>query len=200
MAEGIWFVAEHRDGELRKVTFEVASASRRMADEIGTTVTGILLGSGVADMADQLGPYGADKVILVEDDALAAYTTDAYAGTVANLAQANTPAIMLIPGSVQGRDLAARVAAKLGVGLAMDCMQLILNDDKKLVAHRPIYGGKAFAEILPAGDPQMATPRPNVMDLVTPDEGKKAEVVTEAFSVDAADLKTKVADILKDDS
>lgn len=196
MSEGIWFVAEHRDGELRKVTFEVASASRRLADELGTTVTGILLGSQVADMADKMGPYGADKVILVEDDALANYTTDAYAGMVANLAQANEPAIMLIPGSVQGRDLAARVAAKLGVGLAMDCMEIKLNNEKKLVARRPIYAGKAYAEVLPAGDPQMATPRPNVMDLVDRDESKKPEVVTESFSVDAADLKTKVADVL----
>jgi len=200
MAEGIWFVAEHRDGELRKVTFETASAARRLADESGTSVTGVLLGSGVAGMADKLGSYGTDKVLLVEDDALAVYTTDAYVGVIANLVKDGDPAILLIPASVQGKDLSARLAARLKVGLAMDCIDFSLNGDKKLVARRPIYAGKAMVELKPAGDPQMATNRPNVMDTVAPDDSKKPEVESVAFSLDAADLKTKVVDAVKDAS
>lgn len=200
MAEGIWFVAEQRDSELRKVSFEVASAARRLADEIGTNVTGVLLGAGVAGEADKLGAYGADKVFVVEDDALQQYTTDAYTAVIANLVKENDPAILLIPASVQGKDLSARLAARLGVGLAMDCIEFELNTDKKLVARRPIYAGKATAEIIPAGDPQIATPRPNVMDLVEPDESKKPEVVNVPFSVDASELKTKVTEVLKEES
>ncbi|MBW2086741.1 MAG: electron transfer flavoprotein subunit alpha/FixB family protein [Deltaproteobacteria bacterium] len=200
MAEGIWFVAEQRDSELRKVSFEVASAARRLADEIGTNVTGVLLGAGVAGEADKLGAYGADKVFVVEDDALQQYTTDAYTAAIANLVKENDPAILLIPASVQGKDLSARLAARLGVGLAMDCIELKLNADKKLVARRPIYAGKAMAEIIPAGDPQIATSRPNVMDLVEPDESKKPEVVNVPFSVDASELKTKVTEVLKEES
>lgn len=200
MAEGIWFVAEQRDGELRKVSYEVASAARRLADDAGTTVTGILMGESVAAQADKLGAYGADKVIVVEDAALANYTTDAYAGTVAALVKENSPAILIISASVEGKDLSASVAGKLEVGLAMDTMELSLNDDKKLVAKRPIYAGKAYAEVMPVGEPQIATPRPNVTTLVEVDESKKPEVVNAAFSVDAADLKTKVVEVLKDDS
>jgi len=200
MAEGIWFVAEQRDSELRKVSYEVASAARRLADEMGTTVSGVLLGAGVAGEAEKLGAYGADKVFLIEDDALKVYTTDAYSAAIANLVKENDPAILLISASVEGKDLSARLAAKLGVGLAMDCVKFALNADKKLIATRPIYAGKAVAEVVPAGDPQIATARPNVMDLVEPDESKKPEVVNVPFSVDAAELKTRVTEVLKDES
>ncbi|MBW2322505.1 MAG: electron transfer flavoprotein subunit alpha/FixB family protein, partial [Deltaproteobacteria bacterium] len=200
MAEGIWFVAEQRDGELRKVSFEVASAARRLADEVGTTVSGVLLGAGVAGEAEKLGAYGADKVFVIEDDALSVYTTDAYSAAIAGVVKENDPAVLILSASVQGKDLSGRLAAKLGVGLAMDCVKFELNADKKLVATRPIYAGKAVAEIIPAGDPQIATARPNVMDLVEPDESKKPEVVSVPFSVDAAELKTKVVEVLKDES
>jgi len=201
MAEGIWFVAEQRDGELRKVSFEVASAARRLADEMGTTVSGVLLGSGVAGEAEKLGAYGADKVFLIEDDALKEYTTDAYTGAIANLVKENDPAILLISASFQGKDLSARLAARLGVGLAMDCIKFELNSDKKLVATRPIYAGKAYATVTFENSwPQMATARPNVMPVNEPDSAKSAEVIDADFTLDDAELKTRVVDIIRDAS
>jgi len=200
MAQEIWFVAEQRDGVLRKVSFEAASAARRLADESGASTAGILLGVGVAGEADKLGAYGADKVFVCEDEAVKNYATDAYTAVIAGLVQEHQPAMLLMSASVDGKDLASRLAARLGVGLAMDCVEYRLTDDKKLAAKRPIYAGKAMMDMVPLGTPQMATSRPNVLGLIQPDESKKPEVVTVPFAVDAAELKTKVVDVLKDTS
>ena len=200
MAEGIWFVAEQRDGELRKVSYEAASAARRLADAAGSTVTGVLIGSGVAAEADKLGPYGADKVIVIDDEKMKNYLPVAYTKAIAKLVGDGQPAAIILSASVNGKDLASRLAANLGVGLAMDCLELSLNDDKKMAAKRPIYAGKAMAEVVPAGDPQMATTRPNVIALVEPQEGKKPEVVTAALDLDDSAFATKVVDVLKDTS
>ena len=200
MAEGIWFIAEARDGELRKVSYEVASAARRLADAAGSSVTGVLVGFGVAALAEKLGAYGADKVLVADDESVKDYDAKAYARLIAKMVQDGAPAVMILPASVQGKDLSARLAARLGVGLAMDCLDLSLNDDKKLVAKRPIYAGKALAELLPAGDPQMATTRPNVMSLLEPDESKKPEVVSVAVDLAASDFGARVASIEKDSS
>jgi electron transfer flavoprotein alpha subunit len=198
MAEGICFVAEQRDGELRKVSYEAASEAKRLADAAGTSVTGILLGSGVAEAAAQLGAYGADKVFVVDDEAVKDYLPQTYAKVIGDIVKENDPAVLIIGGSTMGKDLSARVAARLGSGLAMDCIEMSLNDDKKLVAQRPIYAGKAMLEMIPAGDPQVAVTRPNVPAVLEPDEGKQAEVVT--VPLDAGEIKTKVASIEKDTS
>ena len=197
MAEGIWFVAEIRDGELRKVSYEAASAARRLADAAGTGVTGVLIGAGSKAAALKLGPYGADKIFVVDDGAVKDYLPQAYTQIVANIVKENSPAVLIVPASVQGKDLASRLAARLEVGLAMDCLDLQMRDGQ-LVAIRPIYAGKAMAEMIPAGFPQMATTRPNVPELVAPDESKKPEVVEVPVSVDFGAFRTKVAEIRKE--
>ena len=200
MAQGIWFVAEQRGGQLRKVSYEVASTARRLADQAGTSVTGVLIGSGVTAEAEKLGAYGADKVIVVDNEALKDYLPLEYSKILTQIIKDGDPAVVIMPASVNGKDWSARTAAGLGVCLAMDCIDLSLDDNKKLVAKRPIYAGKAMATLQPVGEPQIATTRPNVMPLVEPDESKKAEVTAVEPSLAPADFRTKVADILKDES
>ncbi len=200
MAECIWFFAEERDGELRKVAYEAARTARRLADEAGTQAVGVLLGSGVTGLAEKLGCYGADKVFVVDDEALKNYTADGYAEVTAKLVEEHKPAVLILAASVLGKDLSSRLAARLEVGLAMDCMELKIGDDKKLVAKRPIYAGKAMCECVPGGEPQMASIRPNVFPTGEPDESKKAEVVAVPLNVDPSLMKTKVVDIQKDTS
>jgi electron transfer flavoprotein alpha subunit len=201
MAEGIWFVAEQRDGVLRKVSFEAARTARRLADEAGTSATGVLLGGpGIAAEAEKLGAFGADKVFAIEDEAVKDYLPMPYARAVADLVKEHQPAVLIVPSSINGKDLASRVAARLGVGFATDCTSLEFNDEKKLVATRPIYAGKAFAELIPAGDPQMAGIRPNVFEAGEPDEGKTAAVETVALSVSPDEFRTKMTGIEKDSS
>ncbi len=194
MAQGIWIVAEQREGELRKISYELVSEGRRLADQLGQPLTALLLGSNIKEKSSELGKYGADKVIVADDERLATYTTDAYASVIAELAQAHEPAIMLLGASVQGKDLSGRLAAKLGVGVTQDCVEFSI-DGGSLVAKRPIYAGKAYATVTYKDSvPQIATARPNVLKLNEPDESRSAEVVDAEFSLDDSQLKTKVVE------
>ncbi|MFC1581222.1 electron transfer flavoprotein subunit alpha/FixB family protein [Thermodesulfobacteriota bacterium] len=200
MAQGVMTIAEQRDGEIRKVSYEVVSEGRRLADAMGQEVTALLLGSNVKDKASTLAHYGADKVLVADDPQLETYTTDAYVAVIADLVKANDPALLILGASVQGKDLAARLSARLGVGMAQDCTVLSVEDGN-LVAERPIYAGKAYAKVtFGENRPHMATARPNVMAMNEPDTSKAGEIVDAPVALDAGELKTKVAEVLRDES
>ena len=200
MAQGVWTIAEQRDGEIRKITYEMISEGRRLADALGQELTTVLLGSNIKDKAADLGQYGADKVLVADDPRLEPYTTDAYVAVISELAKANEPAVLIIGASVQGKDLSARLSGKLGVGMAQDCTAFSIEDGN-LVAVRPIYAGKAYAKVTFENSwPQLATARPNVMNINDPDTSKSAEVVDVSFTLDDSALKTKVVDAIKDES
>jgi len=199
MAQGIWIIAEQREGELRKISFELTSEARRLADQLSQSVTAILLGSNIKEKAPELGKYGADRVIVADDSRLATYTTDAYVSVIAQLAQSGEPAIILLGASVQGKDLSGRLAARLGVGMVQDCVAFSIENGN-LVAKRPIYAGKAYATAtFKDSVPQIATARPNVLELNEPDGSKSAEVVDAEFSLDDSQLKTKVVEIIQEE-
>jgi len=195
MAKGVWIVAELRDGAYRKVSFEIASAARKLADQLGEEVGAVICGSGVEGKAAELGKYGVDKTYVADNAALEPYTTDAHAAAVAKIVKEKDPAILLLAASVQGKDLSSRLAGKLATGLATDCTALRI-DGGKLVAIRPMYAGKCFGEVMTSSFPQMATLRPNVFPIV---ESAKAGAVEKYDpALDPAQLKTKVADFQKD--
>ena len=173
MAKGVWIVAEQREGALRKVSFELASTARKLADQLGEEVGAVLLGSGVEAMAAELGKYGVDKVFVADNPALEPYTTDAHAAAVAKAVKDNDPSILLLGASTQGKDLSARLVGKLATGMATDCTDVKIADGK-LLAIRPMYAGKCFGEVVVTGMPQMASLRPNVFTIV---ENAKAVAV-----------------------
>ena len=195
MAKGIFIIAEQRDGALRKVSFELASAARKLADQSGDEVSAILLGSGIESLAAELGKFGVDKVFVGDNAALEPYVTEAHAQVVAKILKDNDAAIALFGASVQGKDLSARVAAKLAGGLATDCTDVKI-DGGKLIAVRPMYAGKCFGEVVFNTTPAMASLRPNVFAAV---ENAKAAAVTKVdVAVDAQ--KSKVLEVQKDAS
>ena len=191
-------IAEQRDGEIRKVSYEIVSEGRRLADQLGQKVTAVLLGQNIKDKAATLAHYGADKIITADDAKLANYTPDAYTSVIAQVVKANDPAILLLGASVQGKDLAARLSARLGVGLAQDCTAFII-DNGRLNAVRPIYAGKAYAKVTFSDHhPHMATARPNVMPMNPPDASRAAEIADAGVPLDDSALKIKVADVIRD--
>ena len=197
MAKGVWIVAEQRDGALRKISYELASTARKLADELGDEVCAVLLGSGVEGLAPELAKYGVDKVFVADDAALEPYTTDAHAAAVTKIVKENDPAIMLLGASVQGKDLSARLVGTLATGLASDCTDVKI-DGGKLLATRPMYAGKTFGDIVVSGSPQMASLRPNVFPAV--ENAKAGEVAKFDAALDAGALKTKVLEVQKDTS
>jgi electron transfer flavoprotein alpha subunit len=176
MAAGIVTFAEPRDGKLRRPSLEAVSEARRLADALGTTVGVVLIGSGVAGLADEVACYGADTVSVFDDAALGHYATEVWARALAQVISEAKPKAVLIPFTAMGRDLAPRVAAKVGAGLVSDCVGLAVKDGR-LEARRPMYAGKAYATVRWEGEPQMATLRANVFPLGKPDASRKAEVV-----------------------
>jgi electron transfer flavoprotein alpha subunit len=168
--------AEHRDGRLRRASLETVSEARRLADTLAGTVQSILVGSGLAGLAGELGAYGADRVHLFDHADLAAYATEAWSRAVAKVVAQEKPAAVLVPFTAMGRDLAPRVAARVGAGLVSDVVALAVKDGT-LEARRPMYAGKAFATVRWEGEPQMASLRPNVFALGKRDDARKSETV-----------------------
>jgi len=166
--------AELREGRLRRSSLEVLSEARRLAGPLKATVATVVIGPNAAGHAPELASYGADRVHAFED--AGTYATESYARAVADVIAAAKPTAVLIPFTALGKDMAPRVAARTGAGLASDCVALTLAEGR-LRARRPVYAGKAYATVAWDGDPQMATLRPNVFPLGTPDASRKPEVV-----------------------
>jgi electron transfer flavoprotein alpha subunit len=184
-------VAEHRDGRLKKSTFELLSASSAAGNETHA----VLLGDGVAELAKELGTYGASKVHVAQNPALKFYTAEAYSKVVTDLAKTLGSEIILASHTPTGRDFMPRVAAKLNVGLASDCTQLAF-EGANIKVRRPIYSGKATAEVEFVGaGPRLATVRPNALGAPKADASKTAEVAN--VTVELGTLKTKVLEVVK---
>ncbi len=162
MPQSVLVITEQQNKVFRKVSFEVVSEGRRIADSLNGELVVLIIGAGVESIAKDLEQYGADKILVADDSALSDYTTDAFTDVSAGAVARIDPALIIIGASSQGKDLAARLAARLNAGLAMDCIA-INNADGKLIFTRPLYGGKIMANVEIEGTPQIAAVRPNVL-------------------------------------
>ena len=170
---GILVFVEQRNGVIRQASLQAISEAHRQA---GGDVATVLVGSGVGDAAAGLGAFGAAKVYLADDPNLALYSSEGYGEAVAKAVEAVSPDAVFFAGTAMGRDLAPRVAAKLGVGALADVVALEKDGDQ-FVVRRPVYSGKAFATVDSAGSkPQVISLRPNVF--AAEETGGSAEVVT----------------------
>ena len=194
MSKNILVVAEVRDGAVKNVTFEMLGKAAALAAEMGGLAEAALLGSGVADQVGPLAHYGAAKVYLADDPALETFSSEGYANVVAGIIQQAEPAAVFMAASATGKDVAPRVAARLGVGLESDCTDFALDADGRLLITRPIYAGKIIATVRLKSTPQMATVRPNVLGVPEPDTSRKATV--EKVAVDVGQVRAKAVDLL----
>jgi len=169
---GILVFIEQRNADIRKASLQALSEAARLA---GGDVAAVIAGSGIADAAAGLGAYGAAKVFVADDPNLALYSAEGYGEAVAKAVEATAPDAVFFSGTAMGRDLAPRVAAKLGIGALADVVALEKDGDQ-FVARRPVYSGKAFATVDSAGSkPQVISLRPNVF--AAEETGGSAEVV-----------------------
>ncbi len=189
MAKGTWVVVDQRDGKIRKVTFELLSEAQKYGDE----VTAVVIGKGVEGLAPELGKYGADKVLVADDDIFAVYNTGAFVAQMAAMIKEYDPAVILFGHTTMGRDLAARLAQKLGVGMATDCIAAEISPGKGVFT-RAIYAGKALAKVQVEGTPILATIRAGVMEVV--ESNKAGEVVKAAVAATAGDVYQNVKEFI----
>ncbi|MCL1983620.1 MAG: electron transfer flavoprotein subunit alpha/FixB family protein [Clostridiales bacterium] len=195
MAKGIWIIVEQSKSEIRKVSLELLSTARAIADKTGDPLVAVIPGKGVSGLAGTAAAYGADKVVLIDDDKLADYTTGAYTSALSKLIRKEEPNAVLLGNTAIGKDLAPRLAHRLGVGMASDCVGMEYDEESFLVFKRPIYGGKAFAELSACERPAIATIRPNTFPLAAPDEARKAEIANESANIDVEDLRAIVREV-----
>jgi electron transfer flavoprotein alpha subunit len=175
-APAYWVLAEVEAGSLRAASEELVGAASTLASgERGGHVAALLLGGrGVSRLGDRLAAVGADIVHVAEDPILEPYTTDAHAAVLAAAIREHAPAAVLIPATARGRDLAPRVAARLGLGLTGDCIDLACADDGRLVQYKPAFGGSVVAPIVSRTRPDMATVRPGMLRARRPNAARRA--------------------------
>jgi electron transfer flavoprotein alpha subunit len=187
---------ELKGDKIKKASLEALSEGKRKAAELNKELAAAVVGSGKESLAPELFSYGASKVYLLENPAFSQYSTQDYALALASLAQKISPEVIFFPATSQGKDLAPRLAAKLGVGLASDCTKVSVKNGK-LEFMRPIFAGKALLSLTLKSSPQMATLRPNVFPL-TEAAAQKGELVKQAISLPADQPKAHVAEILQE--
>ncbi|UCH87544.1 MAG: electron transfer flavoprotein subunit alpha/FixB family protein [Dehalococcoidia bacterium] len=195
---GVWVIVDHSGDEVEDVSLELLGQARDLADRLGLSATAVLLGDGVRGLAPLLGQCGADTVYLAESPLLSAYNPDAYAPVLTGLTRRQQPSIILWGATDQGRDLAPRVAARLGTGLSSNCTRVDLSEDGLLVMTRPVYGGKASCNVVCSqARPQMATLQPGALPVRRPDTGRQAQVIAVNVSLSAQNLRLRLEEVIK---
>ena len=197
----VFVFAEQRDGKIQPVALELLGKARDLADTLGEKVVAMFMGSGIANQAQTLVEYGADKVIVVDNPYLKDYVTEQYAQAVYQTIVANKPSIVLFGATTIGRDLAPRLSARLTTGLTADCTKLDISEDThELLMTRPAFGGNLMATIMCTEHrPQMSTVRPGVMQKAVPDSSRKGEIVNGEVVFDPSRCRVKLLKNVKED-
>ena len=196
MSNEIWIVADLKlDGSIRKVTYEALSeAKRSMQPKIGGQLCAVIMGSGVADKATDLGKYGAEKVYVVDNPNLKDFNPDGYVKALSELISKHQPHIVLAGNTSFTEDYFPRVAARTGSGLAMEAVSVGLTDDNRLSVKRYTHSSKAISEIeFNSGSTMIATIRPNTYK--EEESAAAGEIVNEQIDIGADDIKTKVVEL-----
>lgn len=197
---GVLVVAEQRYGKILNVSYELLGEGRRIADKLETELSVIVLGNKIDEEVKGLQHYGADKVIYMEHELLENYTTDAYTKVIAEYINETKPETVFVGATAVGRDLAPRLAGRLGTGLTADCTGLDVDPtDRKMLQTRPAFGGNLMATIVcPNNRPQMSTVRPGVMQ-----KSEYVEEVSELVKVrptlTGEDIIAKIVEVVKAD-
>ncbi len=203
MAEykGVLIYGEVADGKLASVTLELLGIGRKLANDLGQELAAVLLGSGIGDAANEAALFGAAKVYVVDDPLLKDYQNDSYTAVLEKVCKEISPDILLLGQTVIGRDLAPRLAFRLGTGLALDCIDLAIDPETKLMLQtKPVYGGNALAVYAcEQTKPQMATIRVKAMEPALPDDSRKGEVISIPAELDPAALRARVLDRVKEE-
>ncbi|OGX07898.1 MAG: hypothetical protein A2Z88_00085 [Omnitrophica WOR_2 bacterium GWA2_47_8] len=185
-ASGILTWVEIPGGVIARSSLEILNPARKLADQLKTTITAVLIGDNVAHLAPQVIAHGADEVIVVNNPRLKEYLILPFASVIAQIAKQRRPEIALFGATTSGRELAPRLASRLRAGVTADCTILKIGEfvNKRLKstfypcleAIRPTYGESKLATIIGFWCPQMATARPGTFEALPPDHNRKGKI------------------------
>ncbi|MDQ0161132.1 electron transfer flavoprotein subunit alpha/FixB family protein [Bacillus alveayuensis] len=192
MARKVLVLGEVRDGTLRNVSFEAIAAAKVVAE--GGEVVAALIGANVKELAAEMIAYGADRVVVVEDEKLIHYTPDGFSQAIMAVIEAESPEGIIFGHTALGKDLSPKIAAKLQSGLVSDVTNIEVVGGN-IVFTRPIYSGKAFEKKIVTEGLIFATVRPNNISALDRDEARTGEV--SSLAVDIKDLRTIVQEVVR---
>ncbi len=177
--KGVFVFCEQKNGVLQSIAFEMLGEGRKLADQLGVELIGVLMGSNIKALSTSIAERGADKVLVVDAPELKYFLDEPYAKIMADLIDQYRPEIVLTGATAMGRAFIPRVAAMIDTGLTADCTGLeICSETKMLLQTRPAFGGNIMATILCQNyRPQMATVRHKVMKEAPLEKGRKAEII-----------------------
>ncbi|MFH1387135.1 MAG: electron transfer flavoprotein subunit alpha [bacterium] len=203
--KGVWVFAEQREGKVQSVAYELLTEGKKLAAELKTEVAAVLLGDqNIEEEVDHLFSYGADKVYLITHVDLKHYHTAPYTRSLGEAIIKYKPEVMLLGATTMGRDLAARLAIRVGAGLTADCTGLAIDPVKKILLQtRPAFGGNIMATIqAPNHRPQMSTVRPKVFkkEKVANPKPAAGNVIKFIPVIKPEDLIVKLLEIIEDES
>lgn len=190
---------EQREGLVQKVSLELVSKGREIADELGAQLKAVVLSSSLEADPKDLISLGCDEVILVSHPLLEPYTTEPYAKALTEVISVHKPEIVLFGATTIGRDLAPRVSSRLDTGLTADCTKLEVDmENRNLLMTRPAFGGNIMATIVcPNHRPQMSTVRPGVMQMAEIDPSRTGKLVEFEVSLTDEDRNVEVLEVVK---
>jgi electron transfer flavoprotein alpha subunit len=198
----VWVYAEHRNGKPARVSLELLGAGRTLAKKLGVSVTAILIGDKISELAGELIFWGADTVLVADDPVAGDYRTEVYTRIIAGEVIKRRPEIFLVGATSIGRDLAPRIAARLKTGCTADCTDLQIDEETgALVASKPYFGRNLMADITcPVQRPQIATVRPGVMDLPDHESGRNGEITSVDVELQEEDTRVAVIETIQTSS
>jgi electron transfer flavoprotein alpha subunit len=185
MSQAILAITEQADGVFKNISFEVISAGRKLADKTGGPLIAAVMGAGIEAIAPQAAAYGADRILVADHEGLKDGLSDACIAAAGQLVAQSDPAVVIVGATAIGRDIAARLSARLNAPMAMDCVDVRMDGDRVVVT-RPMYGGKILADVGLSGSPAIVAIRPRAMKAVAATGAGEVERVT--VSLDGTNL------------
>ena len=201
--KGVWVFIEHDRGQVHTVSWELLGAGRILADKLGVTLHGVILGGPdehLDSFAQEAYTYGADGCYVMRDSVLKGYRNEPFTKGLTDLVNQFQPEIVLLGATTMGRDLAGSVATTLNTGLTADCTELNIDGTTRaLAATRPTFGGSLLCTIMTlAYRPQMATVRPRVMPMPRRDDSRTGSITEATLGMVETDIVTKLLDFIPD--
>lgn len=192
MAKKIMAVGEVREGQLRHVSFEVIAAAKTAAKS--GEVVGVLIGSAVDTLAEEMIQFGAERVLIVEDEKLEPYTSDGFTDAITAVIEQEQPDGIFFGHTALGKDLSPKIAAKWDAGLVSDATS-IESENGEIIFTRPIYAGKAFEKVTVPQGLVLATIRPNNIKALAKDAARSGEVQSVSASIKS--VRTTIGEIIR---
>ncbi len=192
MSKNVLVLGEAREGELRNVSFETIAAAKTISG--GGTVTAVLLGDSVENLAQEMVQYGADRVVTVEHPHLKQYTSDGYSQAFMAVYEQEKPDAIVLGHTAMGKDLSPKLASKLSSGLISDVTKIDGEGDAAEFI-RPIYSGKAFEKVQSKSGLLFITIRPNNIEPLAKDDSRSGDI--SSLKVDITNLRSVIANVVR---